>query len=171
MNHDCAETAEPSCSGWTPADSLVASIGRYQRYRDQAGLLARLLRRFARIEHAVWSVVTASDIRPQAKFGRGVRMPHPTGVVIHHDAVIGDGCILMQQVTIGQSSTPGAPVLGANVYVGAGAKVLGAITIGDGARIGANAVVLESLPANCTAVGVPARVVRIGEAEQGACSQ
>lgn len=132
---------------------------------------ATLLRRLARIAHAFWSIVTASDIRPQAKLGQGVRMPHPTGVVIHHDAVIGDGCILMQQVTIGQTTSSGAPVLGRNVYVGAGAKVLGAITIGDGVRIGANAVVLESLPAHCTVVGIPARIVRTDNAGQDGIAQ
>ncbi len=98
-------------------------------------------------------------------------MPHPTGVVIHHDAVIGNDCILMQQVTIGQLTKPGAPVLGRNVYVGAGAKVLGAITIGDGARIGANAVVLISLPPHCTAIGIPARIVRTDNSGQDGIAQ
>jgi serine O-acetyltransferase len=125
-----------------------------------------VLRRLARLSHSFWSIVTASDIRPQARLGRNLRMPHPTGVVIHHDAVIGDDCILMQQVTIGQLAGPGAPVIGDKVYVGAGAKVLGAISIGEGARIGANAVVLQSVPPYCTAVGVPARVVRAGGARQ-----
>ena len=68
--------------------------------------------------------------------------------------------MLMQQVTIGQMAGPGAPVIGANVYVGAGARILGPVIIGDGVRVGANAVVLDNLPAQCTAVGVPARVVR-----------
>lgn len=166
-----SETSERSWTRWDPAESLIASIRRYQRYRDQRGLWAKLLRRLARVTHAFWSIVTASDIRPQAKLGQGVRMPHPTGVVIHHDAVIGDGCTLMQQVTIGQLAGPGAPVLGRNVYVGAGAKVLGVITVGDGVRIGANAVVLKDLPAHCTAIGIPARIVKTDGAGQDGSAQ
>lgn len=85
-------------------------------------------------------------------------MPHPNGVVIHPDAVIGPNCLLFQQVTIGQSAG-GVPVVGGHVDVGAGAKVLGFISIGDHAIIGANAVVLCNVPAGATAVGVPASVV------------
>lgn len=141
------------------AQRLVDSIHAYQRHRERRGPWAAAMRRLARLRHLWWSIVTASDIRPQATIGRGLKMPHPTGVVIHHDAVIGDDCIVMQQVTIGQLAGTGAPVLEAGVYVGAGAKVLGSIRIGRGARIGANAVVLCDVPADGTAVGVPARVL------------
>lgn len=78
--------------------------------------------------------------------------------------------MIMQQVTIGQTAASLGPKIGMNVYIGAGAKVLGEVTIGDGAQIGANAVVLIDVPANCTAVGVPARVVQskwVGEANDG----
>jgi serine O-acetyltransferase len=150
---------------WAPTESLIASIWMYQRYRDRSGSVAMILRKVARLRHRFWSVVTASDIHPSAKLGAGLRMPHPTGIVIHQDAVIGNDCILMQQVTIGQMAGPGAPVLGANIYVGAGAKILGPVIIGDAVRVGANAVVLDNLPAQCTAVGIPARVVRNRETE------
>ena len=145
---------------WTPSESLISSIRMYQRHCGRLGILAAAFRKVARLKHRVWSVVTASDIDPAAILGEGLRLPHPTGVVIHRDAVIGSGCLIMQQVTIGQMAGAGAPILGANVYVGAGAKILGSVVIGDGARIGANAVVLINLPAHCTAVGVPARIVR-----------
>lgn len=145
---------------WAPADSLISSIWMYQRYREKRGMWATMLRKMARLKHRFWSIVTASDINPAATLGYGLRLPHPTGVVIHRDAVIGPHCMLMQQVTIGQMAGPGAPVIGANVYVGAGAKILGAVIIGDGVRVGANAVVLSNIPAQCTAVGIPARVVR-----------
>ena len=145
---------------WTPDESLISSIRMYQRYRGKTGFWAAAFRKVARLKHRIWSVVTASDIDPSAILGEGLRLPHPTGVVIHRDAVIGASCMIMQQVTIGQIAESGAPIIGANVYVGAGAKILGSVVIGDGARIGANAVVLINLPAHCTAVGVPARIVR-----------
>ena len=104
------------------------------------------------------SVVTASDISPHARLGAGLKLPHPNGIVIHDDAVIGEDCMIMQQVTIGQLAEAGAPDIGAHVYIGAGAKVLGAVVVGDRARIGANAVVLADVPAGSTAVGIPARI-------------
>ena len=153
-------TSDSVSRWWAPTDSLVACIRMHQRYRVQPGIIATAMRKLARFKHRVWSVLTASDIDPAANLGEGLRMPHPTGIVIHRDAIVGPNCLIMQQVTLGQLAGEGAPTLGANVYVGAGAKVLGAVVIGDGARIGANAVVLEDVPAGCTAVGVPARIVR-----------
>ena len=87
-------------------------------------------------------------------------LPHPNGVVIHEDAVIGDDCMIMQQVTIGMIGTGQVPRIGNGVYIGAGAKIIGKVEVGDGARIGANAVVVDDVPAGCTAVGVRARVIK-----------
>ncbi len=145
---------------WAPSESLIASIRMYQLYRDRSSVLAVVMRKIARLKHLFWSVVTASDIDPAVKMGNGLHLPHPTGIVIHRDVVIGPDCMIMQHVTIGQTADPRVPVIGANVYIGAGAKILGPVYIGDGTRIGANAVVLDDLPAHCTAVGIPARVVR-----------
>ena len=146
---------------WAPSESLIASIRKYQRYRERSSTLAVLMCKIARLKHIFWSVVTASDIDPAATLGQGLRLPHPSGVVIHRDVIIGSGCMIMQQVTIGQTADPRVPVIGANVYIGAGAKILGPINIGDGVRIGANAVVLDDVPAHCTAVGIPARIVLV----------
>jgi serine O-acetyltransferase len=88
---------------------------------------------------------------------------HQGAIVIHGDAEIGDDCVLRQGVTIGNRHPArplDAPRLGARVNVGAGAQILGAVTIGDDVRIGANAVVLSDLPSGCTAVGIPAVIVR-----------
>ena len=100
---------------------------------------------------------------PAARIGRRFFIDHGTGVVIGETTEIGDDCILYQGVTLGGTGKDKGkrhPTLGNNVMVGAGAKVLGPIKIGDNVRIAAGAVVLDEIPDNCTAVGVPARVVR-----------
>lgn len=119
-----------------------------------------MMRKVARARHLFWSIVTQSDIEPRTTFGKRLMLPHPNGVVIHEDAVIGDDCMIMQQVTIGMIGDGEVPVLGNSVYVGAGAKIIGKVKVGDGARIGANAVVVEDVPPGCTAVGVPARLIQ-----------
>jgi serine O-acetyltransferase len=111
--------------------------------------------------------VSSCDLDPQAKIGAGLYLPHPMGVVIGR-AVIGRNVQILQSVTIGIID-PGLttrdcdpdkyPRIGDNVVICAGAVVAGAIKIGDGALIGANAVVLHDVPENCTAVGVPARIL------------
>jgi len=143
---------------WKTGDALIANIHRYQRYKARAGGWPRLLGKLAALRHFVLSVITASDISPYARLGVGLKLPHPNGIVIHDDAVIGADCMIMQQVTIGQLAAKGAPVIGAHVYIGAGARVLGRVVVGDRARIGANAVVLADVPADSTAVGIPARI-------------
>ena len=140
-------------------NGLLRSIHAYQRNKARPGVLALLMRKVARFQHLVLSVLTGSDVDVGVRFGRNLRLPHPTGVVIHRDVVIGDDCMVMQQVTLGQLAADGVPVIGSRVYIGSGAKVLGPVQIGDGARIGANAVVLHDVPAGATAVGVPAREV------------
>jgi serine O-acetyltransferase len=87
-------------------------------------------------------------------------LPHPNGIVIHPDAVIGPNCLIFQQVTIGQGSKPGAPVIEGHVDIGAGAKILGGIKIGEHSIIGANAVVVKDVPKYSVAVGVPAQARR-----------
>lgn len=99
-----------------------------------------------------------------AQVGRRVVFEHQHGIVIHGQARIGDDCVIRHQVTLGNRhlGLPGdAPRLGRGVNVGAGAKILGAVTIGDGASIGANAVVLHDVPEGASAVGVPARVLPV----------
>ena len=107
---------------------------------------------------------TGIEIHPAAKIGRRFFIDHGTGVVIGETTEIGDDVTLYQGVTLGGTGKDTGkrhPTLGNNVLIGAGTKVLGPVFIGDNARIGAGSVVLRNLPANCTAVGVPAEVVRI----------
>ena len=106
---------------------------------------------------------TGIEIHPGAKIGRGMVIDHGMGVVIGETAEIGDNCTIYQGVTLGGTGKDLGkrhPTLGNNVMVGAGAKVLGPFTIGDNTKIAANAVVLEEIPENCTAVGMPAKIVR-----------
>ena len=107
---------------------------------------------------------TGIEIHPGAKIGRGLFIDHGMGVVIGETTEIGDNCTLYQNVTLGGTGKDQGkrhPTLGHNVLIGAGAKVLGPFTVGDNARVAAGAVVLDAVPAGATAVGVPARVVRI----------
>ncbi len=109
---------------------------------------------------------TGVEIHPGAKLGRRLVIDHGMGVVIGETAIIGDDVYIYHQVTLGGTSSKHEkrhPTVGNNVIIGAGAKVLGAIEIGDGARIGANAVVIAAVPAGTTVVGIPARPVdRVG---------
>lgn len=105
---------------------------------------------------------TGIEIHPGATIGKGLFIDHGTGVVIGETAIIGDNCTIYQDVTLGGTGKHTGkrhPSLGNNVLVGAGAKVLGPLKVGDNARIAAGAVVLKEVPVNTTAVGVPARIV------------
>lgn len=145
---------------WRVTVGLIKNIRLYQAHQNRSGLWQKAICRLARFKHLIFSILTSSDIDIRARFGEELRLPHPTGIVIHENVKIGTNCMIMQQVTIGQLSGEGVPIIGSNVYIGAGAKVLGPIRIGDGARIGANAVVLIDLPSESTAVGVPAKIIR-----------
>ncbi|MCL1824171.1 MAG: serine O-acetyltransferase [Oscillospiraceae bacterium] len=106
---------------------------------------------------------TGIEIHPGAKIGKNLFIDHGSGVVIGETAEIGDNCTIYQGVTLGGTGKDTGkrhPTLGDNVLVGAGAKVLGPFKVGDNSKIAANAVVLEEVPPNCTAVGVPARIVK-----------
>jgi serine O-acetyltransferase len=105
---------------------------------------------------------TGIEIHPGARIGQGFFVDHGMGVVIGETTIIGDGCVLFQGVTLGgtgKESGKRHPTLGNNVMVSAGAKVLGNITLGDDVKIGAQSVVLNDVPVDCTVVGVPGRIV------------
>jgi serine O-acetyltransferase len=107
--------------------------------------------------------LTGIEIHPGATIGERVFFDHAMGTVVGETAEIGDGCTIYQGVTLGGTSLyKGAkrhPTLGKDVVVSAGAKVLGGFTVGDGAKIGSNAVVIKPVPAGATAVGIPARII------------
>ena len=121
-------------------------------------------RSLARVRSQITRHITGVEIHPAAQIGKHFFIDHAMGVVIGETTIVGDNCVLYQGVTLGGTGNETGkrhPTLGNNVLIGAGTKVLGPVFIGDNARIGAGSVVLRNLPANCTAVGVPAEVVRI----------
>ena len=108
---------------------------------------------------------TGVEIHPAAKIGRRLVIDHGTGIVIGATAEIGDDCLLYQGVTLGGTGAAREkrhPTLGNNVMVGCGAKVLGPFKVGDNVKIAANSVVLREVPDNCTVVGIPGHIVRVG---------
>ena len=135
----------------------------HRLWRWRLKWLARLLSHLGR-----W--LTGIEIHPAAVIGRRFFIDHGMGVVIGETAEIGDDCTLYHGVTLGGTTWNKGkrhPTLGNDVVVGAGAKVLGPITVGDGARVGSNAVVMRDVPPGATAVGIPARIVtRQPDAEQ-----
>jgi serine O-acetyltransferase len=145
---------------WAPSRSLLAAIRSHQHHSARRGPWHALCRRVAMLRHRFWQIVTGAEIPLNCRIGGGLLLPHPNGIVIHSDAQIGPNCLVMQQVTLGVIDVPIAPRLGGHVDIGAGAKILGPVTIGDHARIGANAVVLCDVPEDATAVGVPAKVLK-----------
>jgi serine O-acetyltransferase len=127
----------------------------HQLWQCHAGLLARAAAEVTRI-------LTGVDIHPAATLGPGVFIDHATGVVIGETAEVGADVTLYQGVTLGgTSSEPGKrhPTIGDRVIIGAGAKILGPLTVGDDSRIGANAVVVKPVPPGSVVVGVPGQVI------------
>ena len=130
----------------------------HKLYEKNMHFAARMVSQGARF-------LTGIEIHPGAKIGRGLFIDHGSAVVIGETAEIGDNCTIYQGVTLGGTGKDVGkrhPTLGNNVMVGSGAKVLGPFKVGDNSKIAANAVVLEEIPSNSTAVGIPARVVRRG---------
>jgi serine O-acetyltransferase len=153
---------DPAARGWLDVvlsypgfHALVAHRVNHSLYRAGIPLLPRFLANIARF-------FTGVEIHPAARIGKGVFIDHGSGVVIGETSEIGDGCTIYQGVTLGGTSLSRGkrhPTLGRNVTVGVNASVLGAIVLGDNAKVGGGSVVVKDVPANATVVGVPARVV------------
>ena len=162
-NLDAVKQRDPAAK--SDAETLLLNPGvhailayrvAHKLWQDEHFLAARAVSTMARHR-------TGIEIHPGATIGKGLFIDHGMGVVIGETAEIGDNCTLYQGVTLGGTGKDTGkrhPTLGDNVMVGAGAKVLGPFRIGDNAKIAAGAVVLRDVPENCTAVGIPAKVVR-----------
>jgi serine O-acetyltransferase len=134
-------------------------------YRISHALYIRGFKRFARFIMGISQILTNVDIHPAAKIGRRVFIDHAFGVVIGETTIVGDDVLIYQQVTLGGVSLAKEkrhPTVRNGVVIGGGAKVLGNITIGQNAKIGANSVVVSDVPDETTAVGIPARVIEKG---------
>jgi len=126
------------------------------------------LKWLARFVSQIGRWITGIEIHPGARIGRRFFIDHGMGVVIGETSEIGDDCTLYHGVTLGGTSWNKGkrhPTLGRGVIIGAGAKILGPIEVGDGAKIGSNAVVVKAVPAGATAIGIPARIVESHETQ------
>ena len=142
--------------------SGLKAVRSYRRahwfYQHKWFTIARIISQRARHK-------TGIEIHPGAQIGKGLFIDHGMGIVFGETTEIGDNCTIYHGVTLGGTGKDTGkrhPTLGDNVLIGAGAKVLGPVYIGDNVRVGAGSVVLKNLPANATAVGVPAEIVRVG---------
>lgn len=157
MEQDPAATSRMSVLiNYPGVHSLLVHKLAHLLYKRKHYFLARFISQVSRF-------FTGIEIHPGAKIGKNLFIDHGMGIVIGETAEIGDNCTLYHQVTLGGTGKDKGkrhPTLGNNVLVSTGAKVLGPINIGDNCKIGANAVVLKSIPENSTAVGIPAKVVK-----------
>ncbi len=167
--------AAPAWHAWVEG-TLTPSAWAVRSYRVAHWLWTQGLPSAAFVVSLPARIGSGADLHPQALIGVRFKLAHGFGVVVGETAEIGDDCLLLQGVTLGVRHV-GEPVpfgvrvhprLGNRVRVGAGAVLLGPITVGDDVQIGANSVVLTDIPSGATAVGVPARVVRCGAAARPA---
>ncbi|NEO81964.1 serine O-acetyltransferase [Moorena sp. SIO4G3] len=156
---------------WTKPGFRAVAVQRFGVWRMK--IQPKLLRApFSILYRALYRKVRNTygiELPYTVKLGRRVIIEHQSGIVIHGDCTIGDDSILRQGVTLGNRYLDrplDAPILGKRVNVGAGAKIFGKVTIGNGANIGANAVVLSDVPAGATVVGIPAKVIKVRSFEE-----
>jgi serine O-acetyltransferase len=151
---------DPSTKSAIEVLLLYPSIHALIMHRLAHGLYKRKIYLLARFISQVNRFITGIEIHPGAKIGKGLFIDHGMGVVIGETAEIGDNVTIYHGVTLGGTGKDKGkrhPTVGNNVVIGAGAKILGPIYVGNDAKVGANAVVLEDVPVNATAVGIPAR--------------
>ncbi len=153
---------DPACSGLLNALLFFKGFQAIQAHRVAHWLWREERMTMALLLQSRASEVFAVDIHPASHFGRGIMIDHGTGVVIGETAVVEDGVSMLQGVTLGgtgKESGDRHPKIRRGALIGAGAKILGNIEIGEGARIGAGSVVLIPVPPHCSAAGVPARLL------------
>jgi serine O-acetyltransferase len=153
---------DPACKGYLQPFLFFKGFQALQTYRVAHWLWSQGRETLAFYLQSRSSELFQVDIHPAAQIGSGVFLDHGTGITVGETAVIGDDVSMLHGVTLGGTSSEGGdrhPKIGRGVLLGAGAKVIGNIAIGDYAKIAAGSVVLKPVPAGCTAAGVPARLV------------
>ncbi|WP_315788421.1 serine O-acetyltransferase [Fischerella sp. JS2] len=151
---------DPAARNWLEVLFCYPGFHALCLHRLAHWLYRRKIAFFPRLLSHVGRFLTGIEIHPGAEIGKGVFIDHGMGVVIGETAIVGNYSLIYQGVTLGGTGKETGkrhPTLGENVVVGAGAKVLGNISIGAGARIGAGSVVLRDVPSDCTVVGIPGR--------------
>jgi serine O-acetyltransferase len=164
---------DPACKGYVQPFLFFKGFLALQTHRVAHWLWNEGRETLAFYLQSRMSELFQVDINPATRIGRGVFIDHGTGIVIGETAVIGDDVSMLQGVTLGGTGAERGdrhPKIGKGVLLGAGAKVLGNITIGDYAKIASGSVVLKPVPAGCTAAGVPARLVNCPTCEEPARS-
>lgn len=157
----CEDYARHGSSLRAPSLWLIATY-RFGRWASEQRQPARQLgSALYGIMLAGSEFILGSTLHRETRIGQGLHIVHADGIRIDPQAVLGDRVGIMQGVTIGQTpDRPGAPVIGNDVFIGAGAKILGPVTIGNRARVAANSLVIGDVPDDATAIGVPAKVMR-----------
>lgn len=153
---------DPAARHWLEVLVCYPGLHALALHRFSHWLYSRQIPFWPRFLSHLGRFLTGIEIHPGATIGQGVFIDHGMGVVIGETAIIGDYCLIYQNATLGGTGKETGkrhPTLGQNVVVGAGAKVLGNITIGDQVRIGAGSIVLRDVPSDCTVVGIPGRVI------------
>ena len=156
LSADFARSA--NVTGAQRASLVIVRVGQHLHERRIGGL-TRVIWRLA--DTVYLRVVMAAEFPPSARIGPGLALPHAgRGVSLAADAVIGANCMIFPYVTIGRDGRSGSPCLQDDVLVGTGARILGPVTVGSAAHVGANSVVLRDVPTGATAFGEPARNLR-----------
>lgn len=141
--------------------SLLASLRSYKYWKSR-GTLGWLPSKIALIHHYFWPVVTGCGLPITNKIGSGLLVPHPNGIFVHPSCTIGPNCLIFRQVTLRSNERSGAngvPAIGGNVEIGAGAKILGRVSVSDHSVIGANCLVLNDVIKGAASVGIMARII------------
>lgn len=160
---DSIMSRDPAAKNRTEVVLLYSGFHALLMYRLAHSMNKKGMEIPARAVSQLAKFFTGIEIHPGAQIGKGLFIDHGSGVVIGETAIIGDNCTIYQGVTLGGTGKETGkrhPTLGDNVMIGAGAKLLGNFTVGDNSKIAAGAVVLGNVPANSTAVGIPAHVVK-----------
>lgn len=142
---------------YTDKESIAIKFYRLERW-----FYVHKLRILAKMFYHLMQILLGCTIPYSAVLEKGVNIAHFHGIVIHQKSKIGKGTVIYQNVCIGGRNGKGGAIIGERCVLGAGCCILGEITIGNDVKIGANAVVLEDVPDNCTVVGIPAKIVKRG---------